>query len=30
MALGFKGKSILNGIIGYVAADRIVDFFKRK
>ncbi|WP_029268465.1 hypothetical protein [Virgibacillus alimentarius] len=28
--LGINGKSILNVIIGYVAADRIVDLFKRK
>lgn len=29
--LGINGKSILNVIIGYVAADRIIDyFFKRK
>lgn len=29
--LGINGRSILNFIIGYIAADRIIDyFFKRK
>lgn len=28
--IGINGKNILNFVIGYLAADKIIDFFKKK